>query len=61
MAEDRSLVLKRQRRLKWRALDWLEALLMMLCGLTLAGFCVSFGITYLFVRHLEKNDLVLRL
>lgn len=41
MADDRSLVLERQRRLKWRALDWLEALLMMLCGLTLAGFCTS--------------------
>ena len=27
----------------------------------LAGFLVSFGITYLFVRHLEKNELFLRL
>jgi TRAP-type C4-dicarboxylate transport system permease small subunit len=38
---ERSLVLQRQRRLKWRALDWLEAVLMMLCGFTLAGFCAS--------------------
>lgn len=28
---------------------------------TLAGFLVSFGITYLFVRHLEKNEIFLRL
>ena len=41
MAEDRSLVLARQRQLKWRSLDWLEALLMMLCGLTLFGFSFS--------------------
>ena len=27
----------------------------------LAGFSVSFGITYLFVRHLEKNEIYLRL
>jgi TRAP-type C4-dicarboxylate transport system permease small subunit len=42
MAEDRSLVLEKQRQLKWRALDWLEAVLMMLCGLTL--FCFSFSV-----------------
>src|ERR1700750_2257545 len=33
------LVLKRQRHLKWRALDSLETVLMMLCGLLLLGFC----------------------
>src|SRR6202023_562089 len=33
------LVLKRQRHLKWRALDPLETVLMMLCGLLLFGFC----------------------
>ena len=33
------LVLKRQRHLKWRALDPLETALMMLCGLLLFGFC----------------------
>ena len=38
---ERSLVLQRQRRLKWPALDWLEAVLMMLCGFTLAGFCFA--------------------
>jgi TRAP-type C4-dicarboxylate transport system permease small subunit len=41
MADDRSLVLKRQRQLKWPALDWLESLLMMLCGFTLAAFSFS--------------------
>jgi TRAP-type C4-dicarboxylate transport system permease small subunit len=33
------LVLNRQRHLKWRALDPLEAALMLLCGLLLLGFC----------------------
>src|SRR6185369_14747647 len=41
MADERSLVLERERQLKWRALDWLETLLMMLCGLTLFGFSLS--------------------
>ena len=41
MADERSLVLQRQRRLKWRALDWLESLLMILCGATLMCFCTS--------------------
>ena len=41
MAEDRSLVLEKQRQLKWRALDPLEAVLMVLCGLTLFGFSFS--------------------
>jgi len=35
------LVLPRQRHLKWPALDPLEKLLMMLCGLALLGFCTS--------------------
>ena len=33
------LVLKRQRHLKWRALDPLETALMVLCGVLLFGFC----------------------
>jgi len=38
-----SLVLDRQRHLKWRAFDRLEQLLMVLCGLMLAGFsCTVF-------------------
>ena len=41
MADERSLVLQKQRRLKWRALDWLESVLMVLCGFTLAAFCTS--------------------
>jgi TRAP-type C4-dicarboxylate transport system permease small subunit len=41
MADDRSLVLEKQRRLKWRALDRLEAVLMVLCGLTLGCFSTS--------------------
>src|SRR6476646_1998998 len=41
MADDRSLVLQRQRKLKWRSLDWLEATLMTLCGVTLIAFCTS--------------------
>jgi TRAP-type C4-dicarboxylate transport system permease small subunit len=38
---ERSLVLQRQRRLKWQALDPLEAVLMVLCGFTLAAFSLS--------------------
>jgi TRAP-type C4-dicarboxylate transport system permease small subunit len=41
MAEDRSLVLSRQRQLKWRSLDWLEKTLMVLCGVALAAFSLS--------------------
>ena len=44
MADYRALILQRHRQLKWKALDWLEALLMILCGVcismfTLAVFC----------------------
>jgi len=35
------LVLERQRHLKWRALDWLERALMVLCGVALFGFSLS--------------------
>ena len=35
------LVLGRQRHLKWRLLDPLETVLMMLCGLLLCGFCTT--------------------
>ena len=35
------LVLARQRHLKWRALDGLELVLMVACGLALFGFCVT--------------------
>jgi len=41
MDGERSLVLQRQRQLKWRALDRLEAILMVLCGFTLACFSLS--------------------
>src|SRR5689334_24436126 len=35
------LVLQRQRHLKWKALDPLELILMIICGLTLFGFSMS--------------------
>jgi TRAP-type C4-dicarboxylate transport system permease small subunit len=41
------LVLDRQRHLKWRALDQLEIVLMMICGLTLFGFSVSVSLDIL--------------
>ena len=41
MGNSGRLVLQRQRHLKWRALDGLERVLMVLCGLTLAGFSLS--------------------
>jgi TRAP-type C4-dicarboxylate transport system permease small subunit len=34
------LVLQAQRHLKWRALDPLEQILMILCGVAITGFCV---------------------
>jgi len=34
------LVLQEQRHLKWRALDPLENLLMILCGIAISGFCL---------------------
>ncbi len=34
------LVLQEQRHLKWRALDPLENLLMVLCGIAITGFCL---------------------
>jgi TRAP-type transport system small permease protein len=36
-----SLVVDRHRHLKWRALDPLEHLLMVLCGISIAGFTLS--------------------
>ncbi len=41
MADERSLVLQHQRQLKWKQLDWLESVLMILCGLTLFAFSLS--------------------
>ncbi len=35
------LVSQRQRHLKWRALDGLEVVLMILCGILLCGFCTT--------------------
>src|SRR5438094_7017997 len=47
------LVSKRQRHLKWPALDTLEATLMLLCGILLCGFCttVIFDIITREIRH----------
>ena len=36
----RGLVLQEQHHLKWRALDPLEHILMVLCGVAIAGFCI---------------------
>jgi len=41
MQEPESLVLQRNRHLKWKAFDALEWLLMAICGLLLAGFATS--------------------
>src|SRR6188508_3471253 len=35
------LLVQRQRHLKWRGLDWLELVLMILCGLLCFGFSLS--------------------
>ena len=41
MADMRALVLQRHRRLKWKALDPLEALLMILCGVCIFMFTLT--------------------
>jgi len=41
MADYRALILQRHRHLKWRALDGLEAVLMVLCGVCIAMFTLS--------------------
>jgi TRAP-type transport system small permease protein len=45
-AKHRALVIQRHRHLKWPSLDWLEALLMILCGVCMFGFtiCVFFDV-----------------
>jgi TRAP-type C4-dicarboxylate transport system permease small subunit len=47
------LVSKRQRHLKWPALDFLEAILMVCCGVLLFGFCttVVFDVVTREIRH----------
>jgi TRAP-type C4-dicarboxylate transport system permease small subunit len=41
MSERQHIVLQRDRHLKWRAFDPLEVLLMVLCGVAIAGFSLS--------------------
>jgi TRAP-type C4-dicarboxylate transport system permease small subunit len=41
MSSADQLILQRHRHLKWRSLDWLERLLMILCGLLCFGFSLS--------------------
>lgn len=41
MADQRALILQRHRHLKWRALDPLEALLMILCGVCITMFSLT--------------------
>jgi TRAP-type C4-dicarboxylate transport system permease small subunit len=41
MAHYRALILQRHRHLKWKALDWLEGMLMVLCGVCIAMFTLT--------------------
>src|SRR4030095_4272142 len=41
MADFRALILQRHRHLKWRAFDWLEAVLMVLCGVCIFMFTLT--------------------
>lgn len=43
MDEPQSLVLETQRHLKWRGLDGLERVLMVLCGIAITGFTLTVG------------------
>ena len=41
MADFRALILQRHRQLKWKAFDWLEAALMVLCGVCITMFTLA--------------------
>src|SRR3954463_5869030 len=41
MADFRALILQRHRQLKWKAFDWLEAGLMILCGVCITMFTLA--------------------
>src|SRR5882672_8183797 len=41
MADFRALILQRHRHLKWKAFDWLEAAMMVLCGVCIGMFTLS--------------------
>ena len=41
MADFRALILQRHRHLKWKAFDWLEAVLMVLCGVCIFMFTLT--------------------
>ena len=41
MADFRALILQRHRHLKWRAFDWLEGVLMVLCGVCIFMFTLT--------------------
>jgi TRAP-type C4-dicarboxylate transport system permease small subunit len=41
MADYRALILQRHRKLKWKAFDWLEAVLMILCGVSIGMFTLT--------------------
>ena len=41
MADFRALILQRHRQLKWKAFDWLEAVLMVLCGVCIGMFTLA--------------------
>jgi TRAP-type C4-dicarboxylate transport system permease small subunit len=41
MSDHRHIVLQRDRHLKWRALDGIELVLMVLCGVAIGGFSIT--------------------
>ena len=41
MADYRALILQRHRQLKWKAFDWVEAVLMILCGVCISMFTLA--------------------
>ena len=41
MSDYRALILQRHRHLKWKAFDWLEGLLMILCGVCIGMFSLA--------------------
>ena len=53
----RTLVIQRHRHLKWKALDPLEAILMVLCGVCIGGFTLGVGLDVL-TRTIDRKSVV---
>ena len=56
MEEPESLVLQRDRHLKWKAFDPLELVLLILCGLLLVGFLCNYAMRPVEEKYYYRGD-----